>query len=172
MSQENISKFFIPIGKEWGSNELTKCTLPTSEFGKIEVTVNSVYENWQSCHPKKMFNGQREKPPDDYGWTSNKPLPSFVQIDFENPVLANLLSITARTTGYDQSPRSFEIQGSNDDHFDSLKYYQNVDWEPSENKIFYFKNTTPYKSYKIIFTATKSIDVSICELNIGYISFN
>lgn len=99
-------------------------------------------------------------------------MPSFAEIEFENPVIANLLSMTARTTIYDQSPRSFEIQGNNGSHFESLKYFQNIDWESNENRVFYFKNSTPYKSYKIIFTATKNFDVSICELNIGHISMN
>lgn len=172
LNQNSItqSNFLIPMGKTWETDGITKCSLQETQHGSIHVIVNSVYKNWESCHPKNLFNGKLENSPNDFGWTSNKPLPSFIQIEFEIPVIANVLSMTSRTTYYEQSPKTFSIQAKNDnEQYKTLRVIKNENWQPSENKLFPFNNSEPYKYYKIEFTETKSIDVSIVELNLAHL---
>lgn len=171
----NQSTFLIPMGKTWEPDCITKCTLQGTQYGSIKVSVNSVFLNWESCHPKNLFNGKLENSPADYGWTSNQPLPSFIQIEFGIPVVANVLSMTSRKTYLKQSPKTFEIQAKNDnEQFRVIKTITNENWQQSENKLFSFNNSNAFKYYKIIFTETMDVSVStisIVELNLGHLFY-
>lgn len=93
----------------------------------------------------------------------------FIQIDFNEPLIASILCMIARDTYYDQSPNSFEIFGIHDDSLVSLRRFDNVFWKPYETKLFAFYNIESIKSYKVIFYSTLSKHFGLSEFNIGEI---
>lgn len=138
--------------------------------GKITVIVSSVWEGAQ-WNPKWLFNGKTATS-DQQGWASGKELQPYIEIHFDNPVSANYLTITARTNSLEH-PTSFEIYGGQDSsNFIKLCEYDNLTWQVSQEKGFFFINDVAYKVYKIkILTVSGSPHpcVSFTKLNLGKI---
>ena len=170
------ANYYIPIGKIWEmiENNNKEWALKESPNGYIKVKVDSVYCNWPSCYPKNLFNGNIIENSNDYGWASNPSLPAYIQIEFQNPLIVNIISMTSRTNPsyVGQSPRTFNVYGkNNDDEFQKIGSFKDVKWSVSENKLFKLYNSTHFNFYKIEFTETMGqADVSFVELNLGYIS--
>lgn len=169
--------YYIPIKKAWEMIENNKeWILRDSPNGYIKVKVDSVYKDWSSCYPINLFNGNIIENTNDYGWASNPSLPACIQIEFQNPLVVNIISMTSRTNPsyVGQSPRTFNVYGKNKDgEFQIIGSFKDEKWNVTENKLFRLYNSTPFNFYKIEFTETMGqTDVSFVELNLGYIKFN
>lgn len=163
---ENIHKI-IPIGLNWTKINITEGEL-TFQDKKYFVKASSTWNNHDTHHPIHLFNG-KTSPENGLQWAPHKNFlgkPSFIQITFSFPVVANVLFITSRRQN--ESPSSFEIFGSNDnENFVSLKKFYEFKWENNEKKKFIFFNATKFTSYKIIVYKTIDINVVFAEINLG-----
>ena len=104
-------------------------------------------------------------------WESNKQnkdLPSYIKINFDIPVKANVLLLTSKSS--DAAPTDFEIFGCNEgENFVSLDKYNEVKWtENDEKQAFPFFNDKKFTTYKVVFYKSKSAGYFACaELNLG-----
>jgi hypothetical protein len=87
--------------------------------------------------------------------TSAGVTPCYLQYRWKNRsnlFIITQYSITAFTTA-NNSPRTWEFQGSNDEtNWTTLDTQENISFSASETKIYAFVNTTPYLFYRISIT--------------------
>lgn len=160
----------IPIGQMWNINSITRNTL-LYEGKTYIVEASNVKNNSNAFSPCFLFSAKNGE---GNSWeTDSQQESAFIFIQFEQPILANVLKMTSKkgiwTT---QAPMSFEISGINSDNeIKTLKTYYNVEWRPNETLSFPFvNNTTEFYCYKIVFFSSPNQNkFELAELNLGII---
>lgn len=120
--------------------------------------------------PHNLFDNELEKNVNGKlnVWASiDNPKKEFIQIEFKNPVTANVLSMTSRDSCYKQAPTLFSIEGEDSK---ILMKVDNIDWDKNMTKNFIFPNAKQNSKYKIVFYDSKEkINYGLAKLNLGTI---
>lgn len=164
MEEKESDNKLIPICRIWTSKNREICFLYDP---KIRVTTSRTHKNlyWD---PKFLFNGKLAMG-SQYGWASCDNSYNFIEMFFNDPVVANILYLTG-TGDCTYPPTSFEILASNDSiNYDLLRAVKNVEWKSFEDKSFHFQNTKKYRYYQINLVTSNSTVFALSELNLGYV---
>ena len=103
-------------------------------------------------------------------WASGGGVPSWIQIQFPTEVVCNAYQITSRNDGYyNQAPREFRLEGSNDGTtWRTLDTQTGIVFNQNETKLFDFINERAYLYYRIYVTASNGGDyVAISKFELG-----
>ncbi len=103
-------------------------------------------------------------------WASGGGAPSWIQIQFPTEVVCNAYQITSRNDGYyNQAPREFRLEGSNDGTtWITLDTQTGIVFNQNETKLFDFINERAYSYYRIYVTANNGGDyVAISKFELG-----
>lgn len=168
------NNYIIPIGQSWNPETSTRSTL--FYYGQTYIiSVSDVYLPLLSSHYCHfLFNGKKESE-NGFRWSTDANQKSaFIQIKFGKPVIANILSMTARDVNdiygcFKQSPTRIEIFGfDSDKRLDKLNKYDNIKWSANENKRFTIGNTKKYHGYKIMLYSSTYFNgaIGLAELNL------
>lgn len=160
--------FCIPIGQNWYTMNSKQCTL-NYQNKTINVTSSSTHCDQDDHHPRHLFNGKLENENGGLRWGTDRGVcDPFILIQFNTPVLANLILISSRGQYYNEASARFEVLASNNGNdFVSLFKKSGVSWNTNERKLFPFYNEKKFSVYKIIFYT--SFIVSLAELNLAEI---
>lgn len=172
-SEDGLINFInlIPIGQTWNIDSPTKNTLTyNGNFYIVEVS-NVDRDNQETHYPYFLFNGINETHGGNRWATDSYQDIAYIKIRFSRPIVANVLTMTARN-GEDsqQAPTSFEIFGiKQNEASQSLNRFDEVIWTPNLNLTFQFNNRNSYSAYKIVFYESNfpTQYFGLSELNLG-----
>lgn len=162
-------KFIIPIVdiKKWNSLSITKCSLALNDQ-KITISASSSY-NREDHSVVYLFNGTKEQ---DGGnrWASNFLNSADITINFQKPVVANIIYMTPRYPKcVSHAPSNFNIYAGNDSqNLILIKEIKKKKWNENDKRYFLFNNSIEYLCYKIEFINDNgSQHFGLSELNLG-----
>lgn len=103
-------------------------------------------------------------------WSSSGSTPAWFQIKFPNAVCCNAFALTSRNDNYyNQAPRSFELQGSDDGKIcDTLDIESGITFTQNETKLFDFPNEMAFQYYRLSVTKNNGgTTVLVSEFQLG-----
>ncbi|MGE8033851.1 discoidin domain-containing protein [Lysinibacillus sp. NPDC093692] len=109
---------------------------------------------------------------DSYWMTPTNTTNGWIQIDFGEEKLTNVISIRSRDSTITASPKSFEILGSNNNStFEKIAEFKNeVGWLPSEERIYRFDNTEKFRYLRLnVLENNGYVVLVIARLRFGHI---
>ena len=136
--------------------------LAASQDGYI-VSAESQYNNEHAA--VYAFDGNSNT-----RWSSGGSAPSWLLIQFPTEVVCNAYQITSRNDSYyNQAPREFRLEGSNDGTtWRTLDTQTGIVFSQNETKLFDFANERAYLYYRIYVTANNGgSTVAISKLELG-----
>ncbi|OXS65766.1 hypothetical protein B1B04_24825 [Lysinibacillus sp. KCTC 33748] len=161
--RENNS--FEPI-YTWYETNMTANNVPSPLVASASSINGSLYE------PFRAFDGITADGTTYNTWAtaSNQHLESWVKIDFGAEKEVNCVALSARRIeNIDQMPKTFTIEGSNDNtQWTELGNFSKDDWQAITTYTFSLKNGS-YRYLRIINHTTNGSNVaSWCEIKYGY----
>lgn len=136
----------VPVGQHWNIESATRNYLSYKGEQYI-VQASSVDRlNEGNSYPSFLFNKQNYWATDsDQGFAS-------IDVHFPKPVVANVLTMTARKGNESQqAPTSFEVCSFKDGALKPLKKFNKVEWSPNLQSTFTFSNRTKFSDYRVAF---------------------
>jgi hypothetical protein len=127
----------------------------TSDNTEGDVVTASAYST--GYYPWLAFRGVTASDGDYWLNDQAKPLPQWIQYEFDTPKCVDIYSIQGHLTTATRSPKAWIFQASNDGTtWYDLNVQTNVTWTAAEVKTFSVANSKEYKKYRINVTATNS----------------
>ena len=154
----------VPVGQHWTIETPTRNILSYKGEQYVVQSTSVDRFNEGNSYPSFLFNKQN-------CWATDSDQ-TFASIDihFPKPVVANVLTMTARKgNNSQQAPTKFEIGCWKNGALNSFKKINKVEWSPNSQQTFTFYNKTKYSDYRVAFYESNAPDKSfgLAELNFG-----